>query len=82
MALEPVPPVGAEPSPDERLTERELQLLEALDQGLRFKQVAGRFGIAETTAKTHGRNLFRKLGSRLAADVLLRPSGDHGFRGD
>lgn len=68
----------ADPPADERLTVRELELLEALDQGLRFKQVAGRFGIAETTAKTHGRNLFRKLGSSSRAEAV-RAARDRGL---
>ncbi|MEO8967593.1 MAG: LuxR C-terminal-related transcriptional regulator [Solirubrobacteraceae bacterium] len=68
----------ADPPTGERLTERELELLEALDQGLRFKQVAGRFGIAETTAKTHGRNLFRKLGSSSRAEAV-RAGRDRGL---
>ena len=46
-----------------QLTAREQQLLENLEEGLRFKQVARRLGISEATAKTHARNLFRKLGA-------------------
>jgi DNA-binding CsgD family transcriptional regulator len=44
-----------------RLSPRERELLGALEAGLRFKQVALALGISEATAKTHGRNLFRKL---------------------
>ena len=56
---------------------RERELLELLDEGLRFKQVAIVLGISEATAKTHGRNLFRKLGasSRAEAVHLARESG-------
>jgi DNA-binding NarL/FixJ family response regulator len=67
-----------DPSPEERLTVRELELLEALDQGLRFKQVASRLGIAEATAKTHGRNLFRKLGSSSRSEAV-RAARDRGL---
>jgi DNA-binding NarL/FixJ family response regulator len=59
-------PDGAAPE----LTPREGELLEALDQGLRFKQVAARLGISEATAKTHGRNLFRKLGATSRAEAV------------
>jgi DNA-binding NarL/FixJ family response regulator len=45
----------------ELLTAREQELLECLEEGLRFKQVAHRLGISQATAKTHARNLFRKL---------------------
>jgi DNA-binding CsgD family transcriptional regulator len=63
--------------PDPGLTRRERQLLELLDAGLRFKQLARRLGISEATAKTHGRNLFRKLGasSRAEAVHLARERG-------
>ena len=48
-----------------------------LDEGLRFKQIARRLGISEATGKTHGRNLFRKLGasSRAEAVHLARERG-------
>ncbi len=66
------------PPDAEQLTVRERELLEALDEGLRFKQVAGRLGIAEATAKTHGRNLFRKLGSSSRAEAV-RAARDRGL---
>jgi LuxR family transcriptional regulator, maltose regulon positive regulatory protein len=62
----PEPPEECE----RRLTGRERELLEALDEGLRFKQVARRLGITEATAKTHGRNLFRKLGATSRAEAV------------
>lgn len=43
------------------LTPREEDVLAGLDEGLRFKQIARRLSISEATAKTHARNLFRKL---------------------
>jgi DNA-binding CsgD family transcriptional regulator len=53
-----------------RLTPREDELLESLDEGLRFKQIARRLGISEATAKTHGRNLFRKLDATSRAEAV------------
>jgi DNA-binding CsgD family transcriptional regulator len=52
------------------LTARERQLLDGLEEGLRFKQVARRLGISEATAKTHGRNLFRKLDATSRAEAV------------
>jgi DNA-binding CsgD family transcriptional regulator len=65
------------PAPDPGLTKRERQLVELLDEGWRFKQIARRLEISEATAKTHGRNLFRKLGasSRAEAVHLARERG-------
>jgi DNA-binding NarL/FixJ family response regulator len=45
----------------ERLTAREREVLICLEEGLRTKQVALRFGISEATAKCHTRNVFRKM---------------------
>jgi DNA-binding CsgD family transcriptional regulator len=52
------------------LTPREHELLRSLEEGLRFKQVAGRLGISEATAKTHARNLFRKLDATSRAEAV------------
>jgi two-component system, NarL family, nitrate/nitrite response regulator NarL len=62
------------------LTARERELVAALDEGLRFKQVARRLGISEATAKTHGRNLFRKLGATSRAEAV-RAARDRGLLG-
>ena len=40
------------------------------DEGLRFKQIALRLGISEATAKTHARNLFRKLAATSRAEAV------------
>jgi DNA-binding NarL/FixJ family response regulator len=57
------------------LTRREQELLECLDEGLRFKQIARRLRITEATAKTHARHLFSKL------DATSRAEAVHAARG-
>ena len=59
------------------LTPRELDVLSCLDRGMRFRQVADSLGISQTTAKTHARSLFRKLGasSRSEATYTARHRG-------
>jgi DNA-binding CsgD family transcriptional regulator len=54
----------------ELLTLREQELLECLEEGLRFKQIACRLGISQATAKTHARNLFRKLDATSRAEAV------------
>jgi LuxR family maltose regulon positive regulatory protein len=49
-------------------------VLAALEEGLRFKQIALALGISQATAKTHGRHLFRKL------DVTSRAEAVHAAR--
>ncbi|MCY7303602.1 MAG: LuxR C-terminal-related transcriptional regulator [Thermoleophilia bacterium] len=59
------------------LTPRELDVLSCLDRGMRFRQIADGLGISQTTAKTHARSLFRKLGasSRSEATYTARQRG-------
>jgi DNA-binding NarL/FixJ family response regulator len=59
------------------LTPRELDVLSSLDRGMRFREIAESLGISQTTAKTHARSLFRKLGatSRSEATYTARRRG-------
>ena len=59
------------------LTPRELDVLSCLDHGMRFREIAANLGISQTTAKTHARSLFRKLGasSRSEATYTARRRG-------
>ena len=52
---------GAEEDPFSVLTERELDVLHELAQGLSNKQIASVLNISEQTVKVHIRNLLRKL---------------------
>ena len=54
------PPVAAELI--EPLTERELELLDLLAEGISNKLIAHRLGISEHTVKTHVASIFAKLG--------------------
>jgi DNA-binding NarL/FixJ family response regulator len=55
-----------------RLTQREIEVLQALAAGLNDKQIAQRLHITSETSRTHMVNLLRKLGleSRLQALVF------------
>jgi DNA-binding NarL/FixJ family response regulator len=46
---------------DERLTRREWQIVEAVGQGIRNKEIGKRLKISEKTVKSHLNNIFRKL---------------------
>ncbi len=55
--------------PDEKLTERELEILNLLSQGFRNKEIGEKLFISIPTVKTHIYNIYRKLHvqSRIAA---------------
>ena len=64
LAAQPQPPL-------ERLTVRELEILELIDQGLTNKEIARRLCIELSTVKNHVHNILEKLQVRRRADAVL-----------
>ena len=54
----------------EALTARELQVLRMLAEGLANKEIAGRLGISENTAKFHVAQILGKLGAATRAQAV------------
>lgn len=54
------------------LTARELDVLELVTAGLRNKEIAGRLGISENTAKFHLRNILEKLHAESRTELATR----------
>lgn len=54
----------------EALTEREVQVLELLAQGLANKQIAARLGISEHTVKFHVSGIYNKLGATSRTEAV------------
>ena len=65
---------GARPAITE-LSEREMDVLLGMTEGLSNAEIAAELVLAEDTVKTHARRLFRKLGAGDRADAVAR-----GFR--
>lgn len=61
----------------DKLTERELQVLEGLTQGKSNKEIARDLDIQEPTVKLHMKTLYRKLGAanRTQAALIAREAG-------
>ncbi|MBF6284728.1 response regulator transcription factor [Nocardia cyriacigeorgica] len=78
FAAVPSAPAHREPDGLGDLTERELEVLECLGEGLSNAQIAGRLFIGETTVKTHVSRVLTKLGvrSRVQAAILARELRD------
>jgi NarL family two-component system response regulator YdfI len=69
--------VKAESRETFNLTDRELEVLEAVARGERSKEVASHLGISERTVKAHLANIYQKLGvdSRAAAIAVAAQKG-------
>ena len=61
-----------EPVFDEALTQREIQVLELLAEGLPNKAIAGRLGISDQTVKFHVSSISGKLGAANRTDAVRR----------
>lgn len=53
----------------ESLSEREMQVADLVHQGLIEKEIADELHISYETARTHTKNIRRKLNARNAADI-------------
>ena len=56
----------------ERLTRREIEVLELLAEGLPNKTIAGRLGISDQTVKFHIGSIIGKLGAANRTDAVRR----------
>lgn len=71
----PVPVAGPFTRNEARLAElavtpRELEILEAVAEGLSNREIAERLFVSENTVKTHAARLFDKLGARRRTQAL------------
>src|SRR5580765_3580438 len=60
------------PAFDEPLTQREIQVLELLAEGLPNKAIASRLGISDQTVKFHVASISGKLGAANRTDAVRR----------
>ncbi len=77
LAQKNVSTTGAKLNEPTNLTERELEVLEAVARGERSKEVASHLGISERTVKAHLASIYNKLGvdSRAAAIAVAAQMG-------
>lgn len=70
-------PTGADHPLAQKLTQRELQVLEGLSQGKSNKEIARDLDLTEPTIKLHMKTLYRKLdvGNRTQAAIVARDAG-------
>ncbi len=59
------------------ITQREVEIIQLLKEGLSSKEIAGRLFISTNTVRNHRSNLFRKTNARNVVELLSRiPAGD------
>lgn len=54
----------------ERLSERELEVLDLLSEGLRMKEIADRLSLSTNTVRTHVRHIYEKLQVQSRTEAL------------
>ncbi len=77
--VRPTAPAASQP---DRLTEREIEVLELVTAGLRNKEIAARLGISENTAKFHLKNILEKLHAESRTELAARAVREGLVRGD
>jgi DNA-binding NarL/FixJ family response regulator len=65
-------PIYVEPGYVEPLTDREIQVLELLAEGLSNKGIAARLGISDQTVKFHVASISGKLGTHTRTETVRR----------
>lgn len=69
----PAPTVASSSQPlIEPLSERELEILRLIDQGLSNQEISERLFLALSTVKGHNRNIFGKLGAERRTEAVAR----------
>jgi DNA-binding NarL/FixJ family response regulator len=63
---------GTAPAPTQRLTDREVQVLELVTDGQRNREIAVELGISENTVKFHLKNIVEKLHAQNRAELAAR----------
>jgi DNA-binding NarL/FixJ family response regulator len=63
---------GTVPAPTQRLTDREVQVLELVTDGQRNREIAVELGISENTVKFHLKNIVEKLHAANRAELAAR----------
>ena len=72
--------VAAKGKLSERLSEREIEIVSAVCEGLRNKEIADRLHISEGTVKMHLHNVYEKLGVRSRTELSAYANQTGGFR--
>ena len=70
QAFRQQPPVRVAATPDGRLTPREQEVVQGVEEGLGYKVIATRLGISPDTVNNHVRAIYRKLQVNSKSELL------------
>jgi LuxR family maltose regulon positive regulatory protein len=62
----------ARPTPGDVLTQREVEVVRLMAEGLRYKEIAGRLFVSLNTVRFHAKSIYSKLGVNNRTHALVR----------
>lgn len=71
LVTKPTAPAGASTQRDQRLSNREMEVVRCVAMGLRNKEVADKLGVSEATVKNHLTSVYSKLGVSDRLELIL-----------
>jgi DNA-binding NarL/FixJ family response regulator len=71
LVTKPAAPAGASTQRDQRLSNREMEVVRCVAMGLRNKEVADKLGVSEATVKNHLTSVYSKLGVSDRLELIL-----------
>ncbi|MBF9222530.1 LuxR C-terminal-related transcriptional regulator [Hymenobacter ruricola] len=72
QAFRAQPPVRVAAAPENRLSPREQEVVQGVEEGLGYKVIAARLGISPDTVNNHVRAIYRKLQVNSKSELLAR----------
>ncbi len=69
-----------EPSSTDMISDREMEILQFVARGMKYKEIAQRLYVSEKTIRTHISNMYKKLGVHSKQEAIEKVFKDSGYK--